>query len=634
MKKEKKYLVDRFADIKILRYFVSDFESLPVKQKLLIYFLSEAALWGRDIFWHQNCEEGLQLRSFLEQVYIYKKRNNGGVDASFEKYVKQVWFANGPHHHYSNDKFAVGFSSEQLHLWAKEAGVESLLSEDIEKLIFDPQYKPKKVSLDANSDVIQNSSVNFYKGVSQIQAEQFYASGKGHPLNSRLCLTADGNLQEQLWTENGMYGAYISRIIYCLREAEKYVCNETQGQAIRLLIEYYQKGEPAVFDEYNKTWVQDKESVVDFINGFIEVYNDPLGLKATWESIVELCNTSATNKAKKIANVAQWAEDNSPVAAEYKKANVRGVSMKIIEAVMLGGDCYPSTPIGVNLPNADWIREQYGSKSILLSNITRAYSEAASGSGSLEEFAASAEEVARHKKYGRESDDLHTLLHECLGHGSGQMRNGVSLDALKTYGSTIEEARADLYALYFMADNKMIELGLLPCKEAAWTHYDSYMRNGILVQLARISKGQKIEEAHMRNRALIARWSLEKGRQNGACDMIVRGGKHYVVIKDYEQMRQIFGSLLREVQRIKSEGDIVEAQNLVENYGVSIDLELHQEIIERYEKLDIAPFSGFVNPVLTPIITDGQITDVDISYEEMFDEQMLRYSQQYSLGVW
>ncbi len=640
-------MIDSFADIRILRYKIDGFDALPLKKKLLLFYLSEAALWGRDIFWHQNGALGLTLRSILEAIYVHQK-SKGALNQALAEYTKRVWFANGLHHHYSNDKFRPAFSKEELANWALAAGVQDKLSPEIENLIFNPTYKAKKVSLDTTGDVVTQSAVNFYQNVTQKEVETFYANGANHPLNSQLVKGPDGEIKENVWTENGMYGPTIAKIIFFLRKAASVATNDLQAQTINLLIKYYQSGNPQDFDEFNKVWVSDKQTDVDFINGFIEVYDDPMGLKGTWESIVELTNPDATRQTRIIAANAQWFEDNSPIAPEYRKKEVTGVSMNVIDAVMLAGDCYPSTPIGVNLPNADWIREQYGSKSISLANITRAYHEEslqksydANGQelrSALTEFALTEEERTRSRKYGRKSDELHTQLHECLGHGSGQMREGISLENLKAYGSTIEEARADLFALYFMADPKMLELGIISCLDEAWAHYDSYIRGGILTQLARIEEGCNIEEAHMRNRALIARWTVQRATleaENGvpACQIIEVDGKHFTKINDYQKVRTLFGELLHEVQRIKSEGDYSAARSLIETYGVQIDPALHHEIKERYATLKIKPFSGFVNPLLTPVTENGKIIDVKISYDEQYDEQMLRYSRDYSVNI-
>lgn len=633
--------IDQFADIKILRYKVEGFESLPLERKLLLYHLSEAALWGRDIYWHQNGAVALTLRPILEAIYSHLE----GSEPRFATYMKRVWFSSGLYHHYSNDKFAPDFSRDEFMTWASEAGVADSVTEPMLTLMFDPAASPKKVSLDTTGDLVLDSAVNFYAdGITQEEATSFYSNGAGHPLNSRLTKDANGTLTEEVWHSGGMYGKAIEHIVDELGKAKQYACTALQAKAIEQLMEYYRSGNPTDFDEFNKTWVADKASDVDFINGFIEVYDDPLGLKGTWESIVELTDSAASKQIELIAANAQWFEDHSPVAPEFRKGEVKGVSMNVINAVMLGGECHPSTPIGVNLPNADWIREQYGSKSISLANITAAHHEAAASRAAdadgkskrgsvLTEFAATEEEIARCKRHSRQSDELHTQLHECLGHGSGQMLPGVTLDDLKAYGSTLEEARADLYALYFMADPKMVELGITESADVAWAEYDGYMRNGLLVQLARIEEGRNIEESHMRNRAIVARWTLERGEPRGIVSMTTdESDNHRVQISDYEGLRVLFGELLREVQRIKSEGDYASARDLVENYGVKIDPTLHAEVRRRYAALNIAPFSGFVNPMLT-LATDsaGNPTDVTISYDESYDAQMLRYSQQYAV---
>lgn len=632
-------MIDSFADIQILRYHVDGFEALPLRKKLLLYHLSEAALWGRDIFWHQNCALGVDLRRLLEAIYVFQK-SNGCLDDRLAEYTKRVWFANGPHHHYSNDKFRPAFSAAELSRWAAEAGLgANAVSKPLADLIFNPDVAPKKVLLDAGVDLVKGSAVNFYgEGVSQAEAVEFYANPEGrHPLNSKLIKNADGDVAEEVWSAcGGAYAAPLRKVADELREAMAYACNERQAEVIAKLVQYLEDGDPKKFDDYSILWVQEKLADIDFINGFIEVYDDPLGFKGSWESIVELADESATRQVELIAANAQWFEDHSPIDPEYRKKSVKGVSMRVINAVMLGGDSYPSTPIGVNLPNADWIREAYGSKSISLANISGALHDEAERCGpgrpgALDEFAASADEVERCRRHGRASGELHTQLHECLGHGSGQMRDGVTLDDLKAYGSTIEEARADLFALYFMADPKMVELKIVESLDAAWSEYDSYLRNGALVQLARLEPGRNLEEAHMRNRALVARWVLERGEKSGAARMIVRDGKHYVVIADYQEVRKLFGELLREVQRIKSEGDFEAARDLVENYGVRVDAALHEEVRVRYAKLGIAPFSGFVNPRLTLVASpDGRPQDVAISYGEAYDEQMLRYSRDYA----
>ncbi len=640
MRKGIKLVADRFADVRVLRFLVVGFDKQPLKRKRLLYYLSQAALWGRDIFWHQNDAKGLRLRRLLECVYRHQKQV-GRVDEHLAEYLKCVWFANGVHHHYSQDKFYPRFTTSELLAWCSEVPADVFLSDvgktpdqavdEVERLIFDASYHAKKVSLASDGDVIASSSVNFYSGVSQKEVEALYKSGEGrNALNSQVVKAADGSVHEEVWKLGGMYSAAIEKIIYWLGKARDVADNDAQADVIAKLISYYESGNLHDFDEYNKVWVAEKSGQVDFINGFIEVYDDPLGLKGTWESLVELVDTAATERIKRISDNAQWFEDNSPIKDEHRKKEVKGVSMNVVEAVMLGGDCYPATPIGVNLPNAEWIREQFGSKSISLSNITHSHHMASLGTGVLEEFAASLAEVERCRRFGMVADDLHTQLHECLGHGSGRMMEGKSLDDLKSYGSTIEEARADLFALYFMADNKMTELGITSTLETAWAHYDSYMRNGLIVQLARIEEGKDIEEAHMRNRHLVAQWALERGQRQGVVQFVSKDDKTYVHITSYPLLRELFGELLCEVQRIKSEGDYNAARDLVENYGVHVDPKLHHEVRQRYEALGVAPFSGFVNPRMEPIVEDGEIVDVVLHYDEAYDEQMLRYSSEYS----
>lgn len=632
-------ILDQFADIRILRYEIPEFEQLPIRKKQLLYFLSQAALCGRDIVWQQNYRGNLLIRRALECIYK-NQRNNDKLDIRLATYMKRVWFANGIHHHYSNDKFEPEFTSADFRNWVfdidknefeSQVGMkqEELIAA-IEKDIFDPIYKNKKVCLDNNTDLVESSAVNFYNGVTQQQVEAFYQTTKDkHALNSTLA-THNGEIQEYVWRIGGLYGEAIGRISHWLKKAMNIADNETQKEALKLLLSYYETGDNATFDKFNIEWVKEKSSTIDFINGFIEVYSDPLGLKATWESIVQLVDEKATRQISNISEHAQWFEDNSPIDIEFRKKKVTGVSMRVINAVMLGGDCYPATPIGVNLPNEDWIREEHGSKSISLSNITHAHHCAAADSGVLQEFAASEDEIARSRKYSQLGDDLHTQLHECLGHGSGCMKKGCRLDDLKAYGSTIEEARADLFALYFMADEKMIDFGLIPTLDVAWAHYDAYLRNGLLIQMARIAPNKNIEESHMRNRQLICRWVLEQARQNHCVEIYMTNNKHYVKINDYNTLRNSFGILLNKIQFIKSTGDFEEAKKLVENYGVETDKMLHNEVIARYKRLNVAPFSGFVNPRLTPIMNGDKIIDVEIDYNEQYDEQMLRYSEQYS----
>lgn len=635
-KMQQNNIVDRFADIRILRYEIPCFEQLSLQRKKFLYYLSEAALCGRDILWAQNGESNLLIRKTLEVVYL-DKQAKGEADERLTLYLKCIWFANGIHHHYSNDKFEPGFSKADLQQWLKDVPKErfeaytgvsaSEALRRIERDIFDMSYRTKKVCLDDGIDLVKSSSVNFYENVTQEEVEKLYSADGRNALNSKVVKNANGEVEEKVWKKGGMYSAAIERVCHWLEKAVEVADNDQQRKVIEKLLKYYETGELTDFDEYNKLWVAEKSSPIDFINGFIEVYSDPLGLKGSWESIVELVDFEASERIKLISDNAQWFEDHSPIDEEFRKEQVTGVSMNVVNAVMLGGDCYPATPIGVNLPNADWIREEYGSKSISLSNITHAYHEAAKGSGVLTEFAASEREVALQEKYGALSDDLHTQLHECLGHGSGRMKPGVTLDDLKAYGSTIEEARADLFALYFMADEKMVELGIVPSKDVAWTHYDAYLRNGLLVQLARIAEGKNIEESHMRNRQLVCKWVLERAQ---GTKLVKLNDKHYVETTDYDELRRLFGELLREVQRIKSEGDLASARELVENYGVQTDPIIHKEVRQRYSSLNVAPFSGFVNPKMTTIADGGEITDIKVEYTESYVEQMLRYSEQYN----
>lgn len=635
-KMQQNNIVDRFADIRILRYEIPCFEQLSLQRKKFLYYLSEAALCGRDILWAQNGESNLLIRKTMEVVYL-DKQAKGEADERLTLYLKCIWFANGIHHHYSNDKFEPGFSKADLQQWLKDVPKERFEAytgmsvaealRRIERDIFDMSYRTKKVCLDDGIDLVKSSSVNFYENVTQEEVEKLYSADGRNALNSKVVKNANGEVEETVWKKGGMYSAAIERVCHWLEKALEVADNDQQRKVIEKLLKYYETGELTDFDEYNKLWVAEKSSPIDFINGFIEVYSDPLGLKGTWESIVELVDFEASERIKLISDNAQWFEDHSPIDEKFRKEQVTGVSMNVVNAVMLGGDCYPATPIGVNLPNADWIREEYGSKSISLSNITHAYHEAAKGSGVLTEFAASEREVALQEKYGALSDDLHTQLHECLGHGSGRMKPGVTLDDLKAYGSTIEEARADLFALYFMADEKMEELGIVPSKDVAWTHYDAYLRNGLLVQLARIAEGKNIEESHMRNRQLVCKWVLERAQ---GTKLVERNGKHYVETTDYDELRRLFGELLREVQRIKSEGDLASARELVENYGVQTDPIIHKEVRQRYSSLNVAPFSGFVNPKMTTIADGGEITDIKVEYTESYVEQMLRYSEQYN----
>lgn len=643
------YAGERFADIQMLRYQVPGFDELTLRQKTLIYHLSQASLLGRDILWDQNGRFNLRLRRILEAVYTHFSGDRSSADfAAFAVYMKRVWFSNGIHHHYGCEKFQPGFTQEFLHqaleqLWAGHIalGYSSLeaLEQELFPVIFDPSVMPKRVNQAAGEDLLLTSACNYYApGITQAEAEEFYAHQKTegdqqHPImygmNSRLERAADGSLHENVWRADGMYGAAIRQIVQMLSRAIPYAENERQQSVIRKLIKFYETGNLAVFDAYTILWVEETEGEVDFTNGFTEVYGDPLGLKASWEGYVNYTDHQATRRAQALSRNAQWFEDHSPVDARFKKPLCRGVSAKVINAAILGGDLYPSSAIGINLPNSNWVRAEHGSKSVTIANLTHAYDEAARGNGFRNEFADSTQTVSMMDRYGSVCDDLHTDLHECLGHGSGRLLPGVDPDALKAYGSTIEEARADLFGLYYLADEKLVELGLTPCQEAYKAQYYSYMMNGLLTQMVRIQPGHQIEEAHMRNRALIARWTLEHYPQ--AVRLSEQDGKHYVEILDYPLLRTAFGTLLAEIQRIKSEGDLQAARQMVERYGVQIDAKLHQEVLERYSKLNLAPYKGFINPRYTPVCdSEGRITDVHIDYLETYDEQMLRYSRQYN----
>lgn len=651
MKEEFSYIIDQFADLQILRYKVPGFENLFLRQKQLLYHLSEAALMGRDILFDQNGRHNLVIRRTLEAVYQYGTVDKSSADyQAFEVYLKRVWFANGIHHHYGEDKFIPGFSeaffdaavrSVDVSLLPLKAGetVDTLLAR-LKPVIFDPVVMPKRTVQSGDTDWIQASANNYYgEDVTQAEVEAFYGKMKAegdsrcplsYGLNSRL-EKENGQLVERVWKVGGLYSEAIERIVAELEKAAAFTENEKQRQIITTLIDYYRTGDLRTFDAYSILWVEDTDSQVDFVNGFIETYGDALGLKASWESTVNFRNEEATRRTQTISENAQWFEDHSPVDQRFKKERVKGVSAKVITVTMLGGDCYPSTPIGINLPNADWIRRDHGSKSVTIENIMEAYDKASQGSGFSDEFVWSDEERDRIKTYGFLTDMLHTDLHECLGHGSGQLLPGTDPDALKAYASTLEEARADLFGLYYLADPKMQELGLVPDGEAFKAEYYKYMMNGLLTQLVRIEEGKDVEEAHMRNRQLIARWVFEQGAADKVVELKKREGKTFVVINDYQQLRALFGKLLAEVQRIKSEGDYEAGRSLVENYGVKIDPVLHHEIRERYVRLHLSPYKGFVNPVMREVKDDsGHVTDITLDYTEGYAEQMLRYSRDYS----
>lgn len=656
---------ERFADIQMLRYELKGFENLSLTQKIYIYCLSKATLLGRDITFDQQGKYNLRIRKTLEAVYLHYEGNRESEDfKAFEVYLKRVWFASGIHHHYGCEKFVPGFSEESFYEMVGAVADEYLpLSKGQSKedllgilvpVIFNPEVMPKRVNQTDGEDLVQTSACNFYENVSQAEVERFYARMKeegneqapSYGLNSKLT-KRNGELVELKWTEDGLYGAAIKEIVSWLLRAQKYAENEEQKHLIDLLVKYYRTGDLKDFDRYSIAWVQQHEGMIDFINGFIEVYGDPLGLKGTWEGIVEYKDLEATKRTQTISQNAQWFEDHSPVDPRFRKPEVKGVTANVICAAMLGGEEYPASAIGINLPNANWIRQEYGSKSVTIGNLTEAYNKAAQGNGFRDEFVIDEDTISLMNQYEDITDDLHTDLHECLGHGSGQLLPGTDPDALKAYGSTIEEARADLFGLYYVADHKLVELGLTPNNEAYKAQYYGYLMNGLLTQTIRIKEGDKIEEAHMRNRALIAWWVMEHAE--GAVELVkmdmnyasaedalkdsegnIITTKTYVKINDYAKLRHLFGELLAEIQRIKSEGDFEAARLLVEKYAVNIDLELHREILARYKKLNLAPYKGFINPKMTlEMDEEGEITDVVLDYEESYVDQMLRYSDEY-----
>lgn len=656
---------ERFADIQMLRYELKGFENLSLTQKIYIYCLSKATLLGRDITFDQQGKYNLRIRKTLEAVYLHYEGNRESEDfKAFEVYLKRVWFASGIHHHYGCEKFVPGFSEESFYEMVEAIADEYLpLSKGQSKedllgilvpVIFNPEVMPKRVNQTDGEDLVQTSACNFYENVSQAEVERFYARMKeegneqapSYGLNSKLT-KRNGELVELKWTEDGLYGAAIKEIVSWLLRAQKYAENEEQKHLIDLLVKYYRTGNLKDFDRYSIAWVQQHEGMIDFINGFIEVYGDPLGLKGTWEGIVEYKDLEATKRTQTISQNAQWFEDHSPVDPRFRKPEVKGVTANVICAAMLGGEEYPASAIGINLPNANWIRQEYGSKSVTIGNLTEAYNKAAQGNGFRDEFVIDEDTISLMNQYEDITDDLHTDLHECLGHGSGQLLPGTDPDALKAYGSTIEEARADLFGLYYVADHKLVELGLTPNDEAYKAQYYGYLMNGLLTQTIRIKEGDKIEEAHMRNRALIAWWVMEHAE--GAVELVkmdmnyasaedalkdsegnIITTKTYVKINDYAKLRHLFGELLAEIQRIKSEGDFEAARLLVEKYAVNIDPELHREILARYKKLNLAPYKGFINPKMTlEMDEEGEITDVVLDYEESYVDQMLRYSDEY-----
>ncbi|MDP4206481.1 MAG: dihydrofolate reductase [Bacteroidota bacterium] len=645
MKEDFNYQTEQFADIRILRYQVPEFDDLELDQKILIYYLSQAALCGRDILWDQNNRWNLRIRKVLETIYLtYAGDRKNSRFNDFMVYLKRVWFSNGIHHHYSTEKLVPDFDLSYFkHLidlsdWSDYP--ENLLFPEIiaaiREILFNPEAESKRVCLDQDKDLLVSSASNYYQDVTQKEAEGFYQAKQiednntppSWGLNSRL-VKEDGILSEKVAKEGGLYTQAIEKIVFWLEKAVPYAENETQQQVIEKLISYYRTGDLKTFDEYSILWAKDTESHIDFVNGFIEVYGDPLGIKASWESLVNFKDEEASIRTSIISKHAQWFEDHSPVSPAFKKKEVKGVSAKVINAAMLGGDCHPATPIGINLPNADWIRKVHGSKSVTLENITYAYYMSSLSSGQLEEFSASGEEIKRAHDYGYLSSNMHTDLHECLGHGSGQLLPGVSPDALKNYGSTLEETRADLFALYFIADPKMQELGLIPCEEAAWAEFDAYIRNALLVQLARIEPGRNLEESHMRNRQLIAAWVYESGKEDNVIERLTHNDKTYFKINDNHKLRELFGKLLAVIQRIKSEGDYAAGRELVEKYAVKIDPKLHNEVLGRFKKLNLAPYAGFINPEYHPVYLKQELVNVEITYPDDFTKQMLEYSKHY-----
>ena len=636
---EMPWIVDRFDDIKVLRYEVPGFENLPLNQKLLVYYLSQATKCGRDILFDQNFKYNLTVRRALEKVYTSYEGDKESADwKAMEKYLKKVWFANGIHHHYSNDKFRPEFSREwfaqQLEMCAVELPIEQSLLLDI---IFDENLYAVRLNQTDGVDMVTESACNYYEGVTMAEVEKFYADmiDENDPrpisygLNSKLIKDDEGNIVERVWKLGGMYSTAIEQIVFWLDKAAQ-VAEEPQKSIINALSNYYRTGDLREFDRYNVLWVGDNQSNVDFVNGFIEDYGDPLGRKASWEGTVNFMDSLACRRTQIIAANAQWFEDNAPINPAFRKKEVKGVSAKVITVAMLGGDCYPATPIGINLPNADWIRKEYGSKSVTIDNITYAYSKAAQGNGFNEEFMLRDEDRARIKEHGKLGDDLHTDLHECLGHGSGQLAPGVKGGELKSYTSTLEETRADLFGLYYLGDPKMVEIGLIPSLDVAKAQYATYIMNGMMTQFSRIELGKNVEESHMRNRKLIAEWCYEQGKKDNVIEWVKQDGKSYIVVNDFDALRKLFGELLFEVQRIKSTGDYEAGRKLVEDYAVKIDPELHKEVLERYGNLGIEPYSGFVNPDYELIEKDGEIVDVKLIAKSDYIEQMMHYSKEWS----
>lgn len=643
------YIDEQFADIQILRYKLTGFDKLSLSQKQYIYCLSQATLYGRDILFDQFGKYNLRIRKTLEAILLYYKGARDEAFFNIIEYLKKVWFANGIYHHYGSDKFEPNFSEEYFRKIIISLPKEVLpcynnesvneLLEKIIPIIFDPKILPKRVNKKDGCDLIKSSACNYYEGVSQKEVEFFYAEKKAkgskerpisYGLNSSLC-KINGKIVEDVWHINGKYSKALEKIVYWLHESLKFTENEQQKKVINLLIKYYQTGDLYIFDKYSIEWLKEKEGQIDFINGFIEVYSDPLGLKASWEGIVEYKDLEATKRANIISTNAQWFEDNSPIDPRFRKETVKGVTANVVNAAMLGGDEYPSTAIGINLPNADWIRSEYGSKSVTIGNLTHAYNIASKGNGFYEEFVIDKETYELINMFGSKTDDLHTDLHECLGHGSGKLLLSTDPDSLKNYGNTIEEARADLFGLYYIADKKLLELGLLDNKDAYKAHYYSYLMNGLLTQQVRIKPGKKIEEAHMQNRALIAWWAMDLGKEEEVIEFISKNSKTYIRINNYTTLRSIFAKQLAEIQRIKSEGDFNAARALVEKYAINLNKKQHEEVLKRYKQLNIAPYKGFINPVLRPILNENNnVVDIIADYSETYSEQMLRYSKEYS----
>ena len=634
-----RYLADEFADLKIIRYKIPGWENLSFEQKQYIYHLSEAAKAGRDIFWDQNFKYGLKIRKVLEKIFDqYKGEKESDEYKEFLVYAKRVFFSNGIHHHYAEEKFLPGCTKEYFSKLMEQSGQQEL-TDIIIPMLYDPQLFPHRKNTTGTGDLLLESSVNFYEGVSRTEAEAFYAKMEdpkdsqpiSYGLNSRL-VKRDGKVYEEIYKADGLYGPAIEQIIHHLQKAAEHAENDKQREYISLLVEYYKTGDLRTWDLYNIAWVKDTESPVDFINGFIETYNDPLGMKATWEAVVNFKDQEASKRTDIISSNAQWFEDNSPIDPQFKKKEVKGVSAKVITVAQLGGDCHPTSPLGINLPNADWIRKEHGSKSVTIANISEAYDKAAEESPKslTTEFSWNQEEIDLLRTYGSLTNNIHTDLHECLGHGSGQLMDGTPSNALKEFSSPLEEARADIFALYYMADPKMLELGILPDADAYKAAYLSYIRNGLFTQFVRIDLGKTVTQAHMQGRKLIAEWCYEKGKEENVIERVTKEGKTYFVINDYVKLRALFADLLRELQRIKSQGDYAAGKNLIETYSINIDPSLHKELKERYASLELKPYGGFINPDIIPVEKDGKVIDYKVEYPEDFLGQMLEYGKKYS----